>query len=124
MARAVVASRGCGYCAISLFSAYKMQHDRKGIEVMGLMYLRWEQLRNLLLRYRFMINAEAAEDSLEDQPTSSCHELSPPGRRISSCRHMHERTPTNDRGAQRAENRPSTADGGAKKTRGGRSRRR
>ena len=49
-------------------------------------------------------------------------ELSPPGRRISSCRHINEHIP-DDLGAKRADNRPGTTKSGAKKTRGGRSRR-
>ena len=62
-----------------------------------------------------MRNCDAAEAGLAAEPSSSCLELSPPGRRITSCRHMNEPTP--DRGAQRADNRQ-------KKSRGGRSRRR
>ena len=70
--------------------------------------------------YRLTRNFDAAEDSLVDEHASSCPELLPPGRRISSCRHMNESP--DDRGAlQRVDNRPGTAKSGAKKTRGGRS---
>ena len=101
----------------SLFSAYKVQHDRTAIQAMGRMCLQQTRLSRLLHGYVHVRNCEAAEDGFADEPTSSCSELSPPGRRISSCRHMNERTPPDDRGAKRAENRPT-------KTRGGRSRRR
>jgi len=101
----------------SLFSAYKMQHDIQARDALLRRYMRLDRLRDLLHGYRIVRNCEAAEDGLADEPASSCPELSPPGRRISSCRHMNERTPPDDRGAKRAENRPT-------KTRGGRSRRR
>ena len=105
-----------------LFAAYKAQHDVKARDAILRGYMRIDKLRDLLHGYRIVRNCEAAEDGLAAEPTSSCLELSPPGRRLSSCRHMHESP--DDRGAQRADNRPGTTKSGAKKTRGGRSRRR
>ena len=70
----------------------------------------------MLRGYVITRNCEAAELILAAEPSSSCLELSPLGRRISSCRHINEHTP-DDRGAQRADNRPGTAKSGAKKTR-------
>ena len=87
-------------------------------------FMRRDRFHALLHGYLAACDCEAAEDGLAAKLASSCPELSPPGRRISSCRHINERTPPVDRGAQRAENRPGTAKSGANKTRGGRSRRR
>ena len=98
-----------------LFSVYKTQHNMQAMSLILRSFMRRDRFRALLHGYRLTRNFDAAEDSLVDEQASSCPELSPPGRRISSCRHMHESP--DDCGAQRAENRP-------KKTRGGRSRRR
>jgi hypothetical protein len=107
----------------SLFAAYKTHHNMQAMSVMLRSFMQRDRFRGLLHGYRLTRNFDAAEDSLLDEHASSCPELSPPGRRISSCRHMNESP--DDRGAlQRVDNRPGTAKSGAKKTRGGRSRRR
>jgi hypothetical protein len=99
----------------SLFAAYQRRRDIQARDAMLRGFMLRDRLHHLLHGYRITRNFDAAEDGLVDEPSSSCPELSPPGRRISSCRHLHESP--DDCGAQRAENRP-------KKTRGGRSRRR
>ena len=102
----------------SLFTAYKAQHDVQARDAILRGYMRLDHLREMLHGYRIVRYYEVAKSGLEAEPSSSCLELSPLGRRLSSCRHMNECTPPDDRGVhQRAENRP-------KKTRGGRSRRR
>ena len=72
--------------------------------------------RSLSLFYKRTRDVEAAQ-AMNSSPTSSCRELSPPGRRLTSARDADEHTPPDDRGAKRAENRQQ-------KSRGGRSRRR
>ena len=76
--------------------------------------------------YVVATNVRAAQQLLHELhaegPATSCPELSPPGRRLPSGKHLQEDTPP-DRGASRAVNRPTTTNNSGK-SRGGRSRRR
>ena len=98
-----------------LFSVYWRRYSES---VAGRAIIRSDAHRNfrsLSLFYKRTRDVEAAQ-AMNSSPTSSCRELSPPGRRLTSARDADEHTPPDDRGAKRAENRQQ-------KSRGGRSRR-
>ena len=77
---------------------------------------RWN-MRCMFLDYKIMLDQQAAQALLH--LASPCPELSPPGRRLASTRHMEENTPP----AHGDTKRPAAKKTGSK-PRGGRSRRR